>query len=497
MFLNPGLQEEQMKLTLRVSLMKRTQFTFSILLIDIMSLLAFAQTVTRPNVLLVLSDDHSAAHVGAYGNADIKTSNLDVFAKEGMLFKRAYVAAPQCVPSRAALMTGRSPVAIQMTRFSAPLGEEYKTWLELLRASGYFTGVAGRTFHLDGSANQPAETKVVFDQHNLRTFERRLDYVKSGGGPIHISAITQYREFLDLLPRGKPFALQLCFSDPHRVYDKNAISEPHDPNKIKLPPHYPDTPDVRADFANYYDEIARFDGSFGQVLDELKKRGLADNTIVVFMGDNGAAQFRGKGTLYEYGVNVPLLVRWPGQVKPGSVSSDLVSGEDLAPTFLEACGLKPLKEMTGRSFLKLLRRDASYTPRQYVFAERGAHGSGLPNGTSPFDLGRVIIGMRYKLIYTALWQLPYQPVDFAGQPFWKELQQMHTDGKLSPLMSRLYFSPTRPMFELFDLETDPNEFNNLIGSKEQEGIERELKAKLQEWMILERDFLPLPVPPNP
>ena len=101
--------------------MKKTQFAFSILLIDLISLLAFAQTATRSNVLLVLSDDHSAAHVGAYGNADIKTPNLDAFAKEGMLFKRAYVAAPQCVPSRAALMTGRSPIAVQMTRFSAPL----------------------------------------------------------------------------------------------------------------------------------------------------------------------------------------------------------------------------------------------------------------------------------------------------------------------------------------------------------------------------------------
>ena len=475
--------------------MKLTQFAFSILLIDVMSVVAFAQTAPRPNVLLVLSDDHSAAHVGAYGNADIKTPNLDAFAKDAMLFKRAYVAAPQCVPSRAALMTGRSPVAIQMTRFSAPLDEEYKTWLELLRASGYFTGVAGRSFHLDGSGNQPEETKVVFDQHNLRTFERRLDYVRTAGGQTHISAITQYRDFLDLVPRDKPFALQLCFSDPHRVYDKNAIPEPHDPNRIKLPAHYPDTPGVRADFANYYDEISRFDGNFGQVLDELKKRGLADNTLVVFMGDNGAAQFRGKGTLYEYGLNVPLLVRWPGKVKAGSLTTELISGEDLAPTFLEACGQKPLKEMTGRSFLKLLRGEA-YTGRDYVFAERGAHGSGLPNGTSPFDLGRVVIGRRYKLIYTALWQLPYQPVDFAGQPFWKELQQMHTDGKLSPLMSRLYFSPTRPMFELFDLEADPNEFNNLIGKKEHESIERKLKATLQEWMILERDFLPLPVPPN-
>ncbi|MCI0392294.1 MAG: sulfatase [Acidobacteria bacterium] len=450
----------------------------------------------RPNVLLVLSDDHSAAHVGAYGNPDIKTPNLDKFASQGMRFERAYVAAPQCVPSRAALMTGRSPVALQMTRFSAPLPIEHKTWLELLRAAGWFAGVAGRTYHMDGSA-LPPESQVVFDKHQLKTFERRLDFVRAGGGgnPIHIGAVAQFREFLEQA-KGKPFALQLCFSDPHRPLDANAIPAPHDPAKIKLPAHYPDTPGVRADFGRYYDEIARFDGSFAEVLEELNKRGLAENTIVVFMGDNGAAQFRGKGTLYEYGVNVPLIVRWPGKVKAGAVSRELISGEDLAPTFLEACGRQPLKEMTGRSFLKLLRGE-SYTGRQYVFSERGAHGSGLPTGTSPFDLGRVVIGKRYKLIYNALWQLPYQPVDFAGDVFWKELQQMNKDGKLSPLLSRLYFSPARPMFELFDLEADPNEFNNLIGGEEHATIERELKAALQEWMILERDYLPLPVPPNP
>lgn len=453
------------------------------------ALIALGQPRPRPNVLFVMSDDHSAAHVGAYGNTDIKTPNLDAFAKEGMLFKRAYVAAPQCVPSRAALMTGRSPVAIQMTRFSAPLSEEYKTWLELLRGQGYFTGVAGRTFHLDGSGNQPPETKAVFDQHNLRTFERRLNYAKQG------NMLQQYREFLDLA-KGKPFALQLCSNDPHRPLDANAIPVPHDPNKIKLPAHYPDTPGVRQDFARYYDEIARFDAMFGEVLAELKTRGLAENTIVVFQGDNGASQFRGKGTLYEYGVNVPLIARWPGQIKAGSVSNELISGEDMAPTFLEACGLKPLKEMTGRSFLKLLQGDASYAARQYVFAERGAHGSGLPTGTSPFDLGRVVVGKRYKLIYNALWQLPYQPVDFAGQPFWKELEQMNKDGKLSPLHARLLFSPTRPMFELFDLESDPNEFTNLIGKPEHAALEQELKAKLQEWMILERDYLPLPIAPR-
>jgi N-sulfoglucosamine sulfohydrolase len=461
-----------------------TKFIFRCSFLWLVALSALGQT--RPNVLFVMSDDHSAAHVGAYGNADIKTPNLDAFAKEGMLFKRMYVAAPQCVPSRATLMTGRSPVAIQMTRFSAPLSAEYKTWLELLRASGYYTGVAGRSFHLDGSGNQPPETAAVFDTHNLRTFQRRLNYAAQG------NPLAQYREFLDQA-KGKPFALQLCFSDPHRPLNAPAV---HDPNKIKLPPHYPDTPAVRADFAAYYDEIARFDGDFKLVLDELKTRGLSDNTLVVFQGDNGASQFRGKGTLYEYGVNVPFIVRWSGQIKAGGVASELISGEDLAPTFLEACGLSPLKEMTGRSFLKLLRGEAGYQPRQYVFAERGAHGSGLPNGTAPFDLGRVVIGKRYKLVYNALWQLPYQPVDFAGTPMWKELTQMNKDGKLSPLHSRLLFSPTRPMFELFDLESDPNEFTNLIGKPEHAATEKELKARLQEWMILERDYVPLPIPPN-
>ena len=447
---------------------------------------------SRPNVLVVLSDDHSAAHVGAYGNTDIKTPNLDAFAKEGMRFERAYVAAPQCVPSRAALMTGRSPVALQMTRFSAPLPIEAKTWLELLRHAGWFTGVAGRTYHLDGSV-LPPESQAVFDKHRLKTFERRLDFVKVGGAPA--LALAQYREFLDLAPKGKPFALQLSFSDPHRPLDANAIPIPHDPQKIKLPAHYPDTLAVRADFARYYDEIARFDTNFAEVLAELGKRGFADNTIVIFMGDNGGSQFRGKGTLYEFGVNVPLLVRWPGRVKAGTTTKELVSGEDLAPTLLGACGLEPLAEMTGRSFLKLLRGEP-YPGRSYVFSERGAHGSGLPTGTAPFDLGRVVIGRRYKLIYNVLWQLPYQPVDFHTTALWKELQQMHTDGKLSPELTRLYFAQPRPMFELFDLETDPSELKNLIDSPEHAVVTKELKAALQEWMILERDFVPLPVPPQ-
>jgi arylsulfatase A-like enzyme len=305
--------------------------------------------------------------------------------------------------------------------------------------------------------------------------------------------LAQYRDFLDQVPRGKPFVLQLCFSDPHRPLDRNAIPQPHDPKKLRLPAHYPDTQLVREDFARYYDEIARFDGDFGTVLDELRKRGLAENTLVVMMGDNGASQLRGKGTLYEFGVHVPLIARWPGKIKAGSATSELISGEDLAPTFLEAAGVPVLKEMTGKSFLRLLRGEP-FEGRKTVFSERGAHGQGLPTQTAAFDLGRCVITRKHKLIYNALWQLPYTPVDFANDAFWKELQEMNKAGKLTPEMSRLYFSPSRTMFELFDLEADPAEMKDLAGTKEAEAIEMELKTALQEWMILQRDFLPLPLP---
>jgi arylsulfatase A-like enzyme len=451
-----------------------------------------ASAATRPNILLVLSDDHSAPHVGCYGNPDIRTPNLDRLASQGMRFDRAYVACPQCVPSRAAIMTGRSPVRIAMTRFSAPLPADVKTYPEHLRAAGYFTGVAGRTYHLDGpdNARLPEETRRVFEEHGLRTFPKRLDYVKTSGNRDQM--LQQYVDFLDLAPKDRPFFLQLCFGDPHRPLDRNAIADPHDPAKLKLPAHYPDTPLVREDFARYYDEISRFDDSIGRVLAVLDERGLAGNTIVAMMGDNGASQLRGKGTLYEFGIHVPLIVRWPGKVKAQSAASELISGEDLAPTFLEAAGLPAPEEMSGRSFLKLLRGEP-FEGRRYVFSERGAHGQGLPNASNAFDLGRCVVTRTHKLIYNALWQIPYAPVDFNGEAFWKELRAMSEAGKLSEEMSRVYFSPTRPMFELYDLANDPREFNNLIGRPEAAAIERELKSALQEWMILQRDYLPLPI----
>ncbi len=445
----------------------------------------------RPNVLVILSDDHSAAHVGCYGNPDIKTPNLNAFAASGLRCDRADVTCPQCVPSRASILTGRSPVSIGMTRFSAPLPRDVRTFPELLRVAGWFTGVAGRTYHLDGSPNSP-ESRAVFEKHGMVTFVDRFDFVKKAGD--NATSLTQFREFLDLKPREKPFFLQLCSADPHRPLAECG-PEKHDPSAITLPAHYPDTPLVREDFARYYDEVSHLDVFFGDVVAELERRGLAQNTIVVFMGDNGASQLRGKGTLYEFGIRVPLLIRWPAKIKPGSVAAELISGEDIAPTVLEAAGIPVPPDMTGKSFVKLLHGDA-HEHREYVFAERGAHASSLPNGSASFDLGRVVVSPTHKLIYNVTWQLPYQPVDFKGDHFWTELKQLHRDKKLDDRWESLYFSPTRAMFELYDLQADPAELKNLAGTPAAAVVEGKLKAALQEWMILERDFVPLPVAPE-
>ena len=449
-------------------------------------------TATHPNILLVLSDDQTARFVGCYGDDVIRTPNVDAFSTQGVRFNRAYTTSPQCIPSRAALFTGRSTVAINMTRFSAPLALEYPTYMELLRSgANYYTGLCGRRGDVDGAFGHK-----VLDKLELRTFEKRVDYLRSvnfepDSNAGRATTLNQTREFLDQVPAGRPFFLQVGYKDPHRAFDKDAVAKPYDPSKLKLPAWMPDTPALRQDLAYHYGEVTRVDSDFGDVLKELDKRGLRNNTVVLYMGDNGAALLRGKGTLYETGLNVPLVVSGPGLVR-GAVSDDLISGEDLLPTFLDIAGVPIPKQITGRSFLPILRGQAA-TPRFYIFAERGAHASNLPGSSSIFDLSRCVISPTHKLIYNATNELPYAPTDFTGQPFWKQIKKMNADGKLGEPFTRIYFPQQRPQFELYDLKNDPDELQNLAGTPENKAIEDQLKVALQRHMAIDRDFLPLPI----
>jgi arylsulfatase A-like enzyme len=451
-----------------------------------------APAAARPNVLLILSDDHSVPHLGCYGDRTIRTPNLDRFASEGMRFDRMFTAAPQCVPSRAAVMTGRSPVAARIARFSSPLPPDVVTLPELLRQNGYFTGICRRNFHLDGPANPPAETRRIFDEHGMRTFDKRVDWLDRNSPRTQTAA--KFNEFLDKRPPSKPFFLWMSFNDPHHAWDRNAIPQPHDPSALNLPGHLPDLPGMREDLARYYDEIARMDGEFQTVMDALNRRGERDNTLVLFMGDNGHAFPHGKGSLYDPGLNVPFLVRWPGRIRPGGSTRQLTSGEDLAPTILEAAGLRPHPQMSGRSFLNLLE-DRPHQGRKYIYGARGVHGNSQfteKTKANQFDLSRCVRSDRYKLIFNCTPWMEYAPVDSANDPGWRQMVDAHQAGKLAPELDRAYFTRPRPIVELYDLENDPSELANLAGRAELAAVERQLKLALQEKMILDYDFVPLP-----
>lgn len=452
-----------------------------------------ASAERKPNILFLLSDDHSYPFLSCYGNANVRTPNLDRLAAEGIQFHRCFTAAPQCVPSRAAFLTGRSPVAARITRFSAPLPRDEITFMELLRQQGgYFVGVCGRTYHLDGSGGRGEDGRMVNDllqKHGLKTFTERLDYVNTGSDE---AAVAQMAEFLDRRPAEKPFCLWLNFSDPHHPW--NAAADAPDPATLTLPAHWPDLPGMRRQLADYCGEVNRLDRAVQRVLELLAQRGFAENTLVLFCGDNGQALPHGKGSLYDPGLNVPLLVRWPGVVTPGGESRVLISGEDLAPTFLAAAGVTVPERMSGVSFLPLLRGEA-FAGRRFVFAERGPHGSapvsaGMKN--SGYDLSRCVRSDRYKFIYNCTPWIPYSPVDSAGGAGWQEIAAAQAAGTLAPGLVATYFTTPRPVYELYDLETDPSELANLSGKPELAAAERELREALTEKMILDFDYLPLP-----
>jgi len=453
---------------------------------------AAAAAAGRPNILLILSDDHSVPHVGSYGRSNAITPNLDAFAAQGMRFSRAYTAAPQCAPSRSAIFTGRSPVATRSSRFPLPPKREHAFFTDVLRQHGYWAGLEGRSHHLAGRSANIAHENAGLEAAGLRYLDERFDFVNtSDRGLMKKNPGEPFNKVLDRVPAGKPFFLYFGFPQPHRGYTPRPANEPlFDPARLKLPPDFPDLPEIRADYADYLYTVHSLDQGFGVIMDILEKRGLAKNTLVIFMGDNGEALLRGKGTLFERGNNVPLLVRWPGVVRPGTQSEVLVSGEDLAGTILEAVGLPVPREMTSVSFLPTLKGQSA-SGREYVFTERGWHWGPITR-VDGLDFSRAVTGRRYKFIFNLLPDRAYVPVDMVNNEAWHAVVRANQAGRLSPLHQRLLFPPSRPLAELYDLENDPHELNNLAGQPATKEIETKLRIELANWMVAEGDFLPIP-----
>ena len=466
--------------------------------LSLLVLLALTVRAERPNVLLVLSDDHSVPHVGAYGDLNCQrlnlTPSLDAFAAQGMRFTRAYTASPQCAPSRTAIFAGRSPIGMAATRFGQPARAGTPLMTDLLRAAGYWVGLDGRHQHLDGQINDPPHVIAAQEEKGVRgaQFESRFDHFVRGArtkGEALARVPALFGSVLDKVPAGKPFFLYFGFNQPHRPWGDD--HEGINPAELKLPADWPDLPEVRLDYARYLAELRDLDTGFGSIMNVLEQRGLAKNTLVIFMGDNGEALLRGKGTLHTRGLNVPLMVRWPAVVRSGSVSDRLISGEDLAPTILRVAGLAPDQGMTGQDFTPLLLGQ-SFGGRAQVFAERGWH-FGPITRTDGFDLSRSVVTPRYNFIYNAIPERSYTPVDMATRNVaWDATKAAHAAGRLRPEHARIYFQNPRPVFELYDLENDPFELNNLAGQASVSAIEQDLRERLDRWMVGEGDYVPLP-----
>lgn len=407
-----------------------------------------------PNIVFLLSDDHSIPDLGCYGNPHVRTPNLDRLAAEGMRFDHCYAASPQCSPNRSAIFSGCMPHTTGTSRLHTPMPPWETTVLDLLRRQGYFTG--------------------IFRKHHQGTnFQNKLDFYGDAKAP--------FEAFTDKLPAGAPFFLQFGSTDPHRPYRPGAVRPPHDPSKVTVPPYLPDTPEVRGDLALYYDFIARFDEECGQLLDLLKRRGLLENTLVIMTGDNGLPFPRAKGTLYDPGIQVPTIAWWPGRIAPGTVKQELVSHVDLAPTWLECAGVEVPAKMQGRSFLGLLTGGA-YTPREAIYSERNWHDT--------FDPQRCVRTQRYKLIFNADANTGYRPAwDIEDSPSWTSIKRLGRQGGLTEVQSQM-LEPARTALEFYDLEKDPHEFDNAINRPELQNEALRHRQLLSNWMHETYDYLP-------
>lgn len=420
----------------------------------------------RPNILFIIADDWSFPHAGVYGDKVVQTPNFDRIAREGTLFTNAYCAAPSCTPSRASLLTGQAVHQLEEGgNLHGFLPAKFPTYAELLEQAGYAVGLTGKgwgpgNFAAGGRAKNPAG-----------------------------KAYKNFDEFYAQAPKDKPFCFWFGSQDPHRPYDKDSgVRAGMKPEAVKVPPQFPDTPEVRRDILDYYNEVQRMDRDAGAILKRLEADGKLDNTLVVWTSDNGMPFPRSKANLYNFGTHMPLAVRWPGKVKAGQVVNDFVVLTDVAPTMLEAAGLKSLPAMTGRSWMNLLAGKKG-AGREQVFLERERHAN-VRRG----DLSYPARAIRTKdFLYIRNLRPDRWPAgdpemyfsvgaygDIDGGPT-KDLLLRRRD---DPAIAK-YFQlacEKRPAEELYDLRRDPGELKNVAGEKQYAAAKQKLRAALDKWM---------------
>jgi uncharacterized sulfatase len=424
------------------------------LLLAFAGVAATAVAAERPNILWISLEDISP-DLGCYGDAYAVTPNIDRLASQGCRYTHAFTHAGVCAPSRSGLITGMYPSSIgtNYMRCKGVPPPYVKCFTEYLRAAGYYCTNDNKT---DYNFDAPL---TAWDEN------RRGAHWRNRPGKdtpfFAVINLTTTHESQIRLPEAQLQSRRKTLS----------AEELHDPAKAPLPPYYPDTPVVRRDMANYYDNLTFTDKEVGRILKQLDDDGLSDSTIVFFWGDHGRGLPRHKRWIYDSGIRVPLIIRWPGQLQAGSVSDELVAFVDFAPTLLSLAGLELPMHLQGRAFLGPKKA----SPREHIYAARDRMDETL-------DIIRAVRDKRWKYIRNFRPDLPYaQHIAYMDEmPTMKEWRRLAAEDKLvGP--QKLFFASTKPTEELYDTVSDPHEVNNLADDPQHAATLARLRAVQDSW----------------
>jgi len=410
-------------------------------------------TSPRPNILWISCEDISA-DLGCYGDAYARTPTLDRLSEEGTRFTNVFGVAGVCAVNRSCIISGMYPTTIgtHHMRCRAVPPPEIHCFTEYLRAAGYYCSNNSKT---DYNFDNPV---TAWDESSKTAHWRN----RAAGQPFFcVINLTRTHESKIRVPEEQFAAIT-----------KNLTAEQrHDPALAPLPPIYPDTPVIRRDIARYYDLISAMDRQVAEILRQLDDDGLRENTIVIFWSDHGRGLPRYKRWVYDTGLHVPMIVRWPGVLAPKSVDDRLISFIDFAPTVLSLAGVPIPKHMQGRAFLG----DQTGADREYIYAARDRM-------DETYDIIRAVRDVRYKYIRNYEPYKPYaQTISYGEEmPTMQELRRLHAAGKLTG-PQRLFFADTKPVEELYDTQTDPYEIRNLANDPSHSEALHRLRLAHELW----------------
>jgi N-sulfoglucosamine sulfohydrolase len=432
--------------------------------------LAFAFALTLPatagpkNVVLLIADD-LGMEVGCYGDAVAKTPNVDALAKSGTRFTHGFASVSSCSPSRASLLTGMP--THQSGQYGLAHAEH--NFHSLARVKGLPALLAPAGY----------KSAVIAKLHVLPKEVYPFDAEIPGNGRNPVQIAEQARKFVADCGE-RPFFLLVGFTDPHRAakgfandgkYPPSVPAIKFDPATLPLPYFIPDTPDARADLAEYYQSVARLDHGVGLVLKELADAKKLDDTLVIFLSDNGIPFPGAKTTLYDAGVHLPLIIRRPGQ-KAGVTCSAMASWTDITPTILDWTGVKPPAGLPGRSLLPVLEQEK---PDGWDVV----YGSHQFHEVTMYYPMRMVRTRTHKYILNLASALEYPHAsDLWGSDTWQGI--LKRGDKMMGQRSVDAFVH-RPKEELYDLTSDPNELKNLAADPAQAKVLDDLRAKLAAW----------------